>query len=839
MGIPKESLQNESSVLTKNNSAGFTVRRLLPVFLLLPLFIGWIQLKGQQAGLALMVTSCAIILTVLALWSTFSLGLIDEGRQQSLRDERFLFDLSEQLRSLTKPAETLYEVAKKLGEYLGVSRCLFMEIDLVRDAAITHNDYHDGTLSSLVGILPLSLFSPENLEASKAGRTITVEDYSTDPRTSHLYEKSYRPHGMRAGVAVPLLRDKRWVSTLLVSKSEAYVWQARELNLIQLVCEKAWLWFEHARESKALVESEARYRDLYEHSPDMYASLDATADAIIDCNHTLLKMLGYPREEIMGKPLVEFYDSSSHSAMRVVSLAFRESGEAHGTALKLTKKDGSSLEVSLDLSAVRDDRGQIISCRAVLRDITSLRQLERMQERDRFFQLSTDMVCISKDGYFKQINPAFEKILGYSSEELLSRPTHSFIYPDDRPSAEQERQRLAAASSASPSNFTNRLLCKDGSFRWLQWRSTMDQDGARYAIARDITKEKEAEELLRLNEERFRLLIEGVKDYAIFMLDPQGLVSTWNSGAERLKGYASAEILGKHFSIFYTQEEREGPHPKEELRRAEVEGHYEEEGWRVRKDGSMFWASTVISPLWALDGTLRGFGKVTQDFTERRRAEQELQKKQADLSTSLREREVLLQEVHHRVKNNLQIVSSLINMQMRQLKDPTSRSALLECKSRIETIALIHENLYRSRNYANVQFSAYIKELISNIFHATGVSLENIEFTINIEDTPLSVDKAIPCGLILNELITNAVKHAFPEGRGVLRVELKKLNEKDILLAVSDNGVGLPPQFEIGKSKSLGMILVSTLAGQLDGRLEIARDNGTSFQITFPLETKQ
>jgi two-component sensor histidine kinase len=208
------------------------------------------------------------------------------------------------------------------------------------------------------------------------------------------------------------------------------------------------------------------------------------------------------------------------------------------------------------------------------------------------------------------------------------------------------------------------------------------------------------------------------------------------------------------------------------------------------------------------------------------------------LGAALKEREVLLQEVHHRVKNNLQVISSLISMQMRKMSGASARNALNECKARVRAIALIHEKLYQSKNYASVPFTEYARSLCANVFDAMGISAASIALQVDIDAVSMVVDRAIPCGLILNELITNALKHAFPADRsGNLRVELRKL-DTSILLTVSDDGIGMRPDFDPAKSTSLGMQLVITLVAQLDGQLEIVRDAGTAFRITFPLHAE-
>ncbi len=205
-----------------------------------------------------------------------------------------------------------------------------------------------------------------------------------------------------------------------------------------------------------------------------------------------------------------------------------------------------------------------------------------------------------------------------------------------------------------------------------------------------------------------------------------------------------------------------------------------------------------------------------------------------ELRASLREKEVLLQEVHHRVKNNLQVISSLISLQLRPITDPASRDALRECQSRVQAISLIHAMLYRSKDFANVPFSEYARTLTGNIFDTAGIAPGRITLDLAIDDVALPVGKAIPCGLILNELITNALKHGFPEGRrGTVRVELKREHNGDLQFSVRDDGVGLPPGLDIQQTQSLGMHLISALGEQLAAKVEMSGDPGTFFRFTF------
>jgi two-component sensor histidine kinase len=223
-------------------------------------------------------------------------------------------------------------------------------------------------------------------------------------------------------------------------------------------------------------------------------------------------------------------------------------------------------------------------------------------------------------------------------------------------------------------------------------------------------------------------------------------------------------------------------------------------------------------------------------MTERAAAIQRVvEQRTAQLRDALKEKETLLQEIHHRVKNNLQVISSLINLQMRQLEPGASRRALQECQTRVQAIALIHEKLYQARDYSRVPFSQYAQGLAGNVFHAAGVSSGAVQLETEVGQVALAVDKAIPCGLILNELITNALKHAFPqERRGTVRVELDQTPAGRVRLTVKDDGIGLPEHLDILRSDTLGMQLVCTLAEQLAATVEVKRTaTGTSFEVVF------
>jgi two-component sensor histidine kinase len=211
-----------------------------------------------------------------------------------------------------------------------------------------------------------------------------------------------------------------------------------------------------------------------------------------------------------------------------------------------------------------------------------------------------------------------------------------------------------------------------------------------------------------------------------------------------------------------------------------------------------------------------------------------LQHTNQELKAFSREKEVLLKEVHHRVKNNLQVISSLLSLQVGVVTDPNVLQVFRESQHRVRAMALIHEKLYQSRDLGKVDFGEYVRSLTGYLFRSFGVERATIALTVNVKDVFLEVEKAIPCGLIVNELVSNALKHAFPAGReGEIRIDAQAKGTEHVTLRVSDNGVGFPPAVDVRTTTSLGLGLVNTLTKQLEGTIEQQSSGGTTFQIRF------
>jgi PAS domain S-box-containing protein len=320
--------------------------------------------------------------------------------------------------------------------------------------------------------------------------------------------------------------------------------------------------------------------------------------------------------------------------------------------------------------------------------------------------------------------------------------------------------------------------------------------------------------------------------------DADGKVTFANAQIERMFGYRREELLGSPLEhlipglipgLARSRLKRSSKTTPRSFRSAKSTGA---EPRAVRKNGTEFPIDLSLTPLPDADLTLVS----VLDITEREHSMRQLNERTAELVDSLKDRDVLLREVHHRVKNNLQVISSLINMQVRKLEPGISRDVLVECKTRFEAVALIHEKLGQSCDYAHVCFSDYISSLADNVLHATDASAAGVSLSIDAEAVSLGMNKVIPCGLILNELLTNAMKHAFPGDRGgTIHVTLKHNGPDRVRLTVSDNGIGMQA-CGTQVTASVGLQLVSTLSEQLDGQMQILGLDGTSVTVEFPAD---
>ncbi|HMB46408.1 MAG TPA: histidine kinase dimerization/phosphoacceptor domain -containing protein [Candidatus Methanoperedens sp.] len=343
--------------------------------------------------------------------------------------------------------------------------------------------------------------------------------------------------------------------------------------------------------------------------------------------------------------------------------------------------------------------------------------------------------------------------------------------------------------------------------------------------AEERRKRKRVEAELKSTKEKLESFINNTSD-AIIIIDMEKKILQVNKGFEKLYGWTATEAIGIQLPII---PDNLMPETKKLL--AEVESGKvitAHETIRRRKDKTLFDVSVTISPIKDASGKVVAFAGISRDITERKRAEEQTM-------CSLLEKETLLREIHHRVKNNMQVISSLLRLQSKYIKDKDDLEIFKDSQNRISSMSLVHEKLYQSNDFTKIDFSVYVNDLVKSLFHSYGAISNNIIPNIKVNNVSLGIDSAIPCGLIINELVTNSLKHAFPDGRkGEIRVFMGQTGEKEFELVIRDNGVGIAQGIDFDKSDTLGLHLVRILAeNQLHGEINLIRNHGSEFKINF------
>ncbi len=433
------------------------------------------------------------------------------------------------------------------------------------------------------------------------------------------------------------------------------------------------------------------------------------------------------------------------------------------------------------------------------RQHTSAVQLRQSEERYRVLvETVTDyaILLLDPDGVIQTWNAGVEKLQGYTADQIVGQH-FSLFYPPDAVARAWPEHELTVARDKGRFEDEGWRVRRDGSRFWANVIITAlyDDHGALTGfskITRDLTDRRRQEEMLRESEERFRLLVEAVKEYAIFMLDPEGRVASWNVGAQNIKGYTAEEIIGRHFSVFYPPDAIARHWPDHELRMARMTGRFEDEGWRIRKDGSRFWANVVITALYDHKGELRGFGKLTRDLTVRRQIE--------DLQRNERRMNEFLAMLGHELRNPLSPLQSALDVLELKPDDPKASTwARGVFVRQVRHLSRLVDDLLDvsritsgkvSLRFENVDLGRIVDETIDAM--RPQIEARHHTLDLHLSATPLSV-RGDPTRLaqIVSNLVTNAVKYT-PEG-GRIRVTAERDGDF-AALTVADNGVGIAPE---------------------------------------------
>jgi PAS domain S-box-containing protein len=465
---------------------------------------------------------------------------------------------------------------------------------------------------------------------------------------------------------------------------------------------------------------------------------------------------------------------------------------------------------------------------------------------------------LDPNGIVRSWNAGANRIKGYSAEEIIGQPFTRFYTQDaiDRGWPQEELRRAVATGRLQDEGWR---VCKDGTLIWANvvitaLRSPSGEVRGFLKITRDLTERRQAEERLRQSEERLRLLIEGVQDYAIFMLDAHGLVMSWNAGAERIKGYQAEEIIGQHFSIFYSSEDVANGKPQHELETATNVGRVEDEGWRVRKDRSQFWANVIIAALHDPNGELRGFAKITRDLTDKQKVQ--------ELQLADKQKNDFLAMLAHELRNPLAPIRNGIEvLKMCGNDDPVAdeTTAIME-RQVVHLVRLVDDLLDVSRivngkihlDKKPVDVGDFIERAVEEIQPAIDAS--GHELMIGRPARPITVSgDVVRLAQVLSNLLSNAAKFTDKPSQIWLSVET---HDSEVWIRVQDQGLGMTPEeltrvfslFEQGDTSvsrsrgglGIGLTLVKRIVELHGGSVtadSAGPSQGAEFIVRLPIST--
>jgi len=588
---------------------------------------------------------------------------------------------------------------------------------------------------------------------------------------------------------------------------------------------------EQQRAEKILKVNEERYSNLFHQSNDAIFIHDMRGN-LLDVNKKALELFGYKKSDMLSLRIPDLHPKSEFEASKKAFQTIAKKGFVDFEC-QFKKKNGDVFSAEVSSSLFEAEGEKLIQ--GVVRDISERKQAEDSLKESRemyrtLVETSPDAVTVTDiEGNITYVSHRTLKIHGYdSTEELIGKSAFVFIAPEDQEKAAKNMKKTLDRGLIRGLEYT--MLRKDGTQFIGELNASLIKDvkgepKAFIAITRDITERRKAEHELSESEKKFRSLVENAND-AIYIITSDGFQYV-NSAFERLTGFTSEQVCGEAFDFWNIihPDDVKMIKEREDARRKgkEVPSRYE---FRVlAKDGK----TKIVEPATVHigeKGEIKVMG-ILRDVTDRKQAEEKIK-------ASLHEKDVLLREIHHRVKNNMQIISSLLRLQSRLIGDDKLIEMFKESQNRIRSMALIHEKLYQTEDFARINFAEYIRSLTVHLFHTYKVNPNIVRMNTDVKNVFLDINRAIPCGLIINELVSNSLKHAFPDNKkGEVCIKLSSNRQKITKLIVSDSGIGLPKSINFHEPETLGLQLVSDLVKQIGGTIRLERAKGTAFHISF------
>lgn len=589
---------------------------------------------------------------------------------------------------------------------------------------------------------------------------------------------------------------------------------------------------ERKRGEEMLRERERAFRELADLLPQTVFECDL-AGKFTYANRYGFESFGYTQEDLeRGMNILDMLiPEDREKAVENVQRIYRNAGHI-GNEYTALRKDGSIFPVKIySTPIIRNNES--VGLRGIAVDMTEIKlgelALRESEERYRVIAENASDVIWTMDTNlnFTYVSPSVQKLCGYTIEEVMNKRLDEIFTPEShkvimKTFTEEMTGRQNEQVDPNQSILLELdHLCSDGSTSPVEIKVSPLRDHNKkpigmLGVTRDIVDRKKAEEQYQKLIENISIAIIVVQDMRIKYINPKSIDIT---------GYSIEELKSRDFIEFIHPDDREVMFQRH-MQRLNGEKIAEDFHFRIiDKKGDTRWMEySAMTIDWEGKPGILSF---MSDITERKIAEEKIK-------LSLYEKDMLLKEIHHRVKNNMQVISSLLNIQSRHVSDEKDKELFRESQNRVRSMALIHEKLYQSGDLSRINFAKYLTSITKELFHSYHISSDLIELTADVTETRLGIDIAIPCALIINELVSNSLKYAFPDGRrGHIQIYFNQDNEGSYTLTVNDNGVGFPKNINFRKTESLGLQLVNTLTTQLNGKIELERKNGTRFTIRF------
>jgi PAS domain S-box-containing protein len=578
------------------------------------------------------------------------------------------------------------------------------------------------------------------------------------------------------------------------------------------------------------VEMELRIKDNAIAASINGIAISDMAGTVTYVNRSYVSMMGYADEsEMLGKPLSTFVESPEQ-AERVKEALKTRGGWVGELAGK--RKDGSLVPRLMSASIVYDESGVPISVMGSFVDITERKRAEasRLEYEQRFraiFDAARDGIILVEQTRLVLANRAFGDMLGYAPEEA-TRLGITDIHPA------QEIPRILA-DFESHMRGEKRISSdipvkrKDDSIFYADISSALFSVGAQtyvVGIFRDTSERKKAEAQQREDMRRQKAILNNIPDMA-WLKDRDGRFMAANEPFGKACGLSPEALIGKTDLDLWPRDLAERYRADDRLVMESGDRKQVEEPF-MERDGKARWIETTKTPIKGDQGEVIGTTGIARDITDRKLAEEQI-------ASSLHEKEILLREIHHRVKNNLQIISSLLYFQAKKVRDETGIAALREAQERLKSMILVHEKLYQSTDLARIDFGDYVRTLTDQMLRSYGAVRNKVAVTVEAGGLYLPIERALPCGMIINELLTNVFKYAYPgdmTGSALVRAASERGR---LIIAVRDNGVGLPPDMDSERPETFGLQLVRNLTDQLSGTISFERNGGTTVMVDIPI----